>query len=77
MGGSRKKQKGSKDARNKILTLTKDGLIEIENMVMTTTEDKHTDMEMHYRTVLKGVQVGIQELKVQLSLIQVSIAQGS
>ena len=77
VGGSEKKRKGSKDTGEEVLMLTKDDLNEIANTVTFATEGIWLDMEVQYKTALEAIQVCIHELKVQLSLIQVSVTQAS
>lgn len=60
-----------------VLTLAEDDLIKITNIVTSANEDHWIDMEVQYKNLLEIVQVGIQELKMHESQIQVSVYQVS
>lgn len=57
------------------MTLTEDEFNEIKNMITTVMEGMWMNLESRHKVALDGVQIRIEDIKVQASLIQESAAQ--
>lgn len=76
-GGTRKKHKSDKSVGAEAMVLTEGDLDEIGDTIKFVIKDIQGHIEEQYQSILTKVQVGLKELQVHASQVQVSVVQAS